>query len=157
MLMIGMILASIALFFASAKAHGRQLRLEREFEGHYSVQFGGKNHPWVDALWRAERYRFWSLLAACEIVFLFFSLKHPFSWKLLPIGVGWIPSFAFSITGGLSLLRLTKAIIARTRSSTSHINLRPDWAVSAVITSSLWWILVLALVLAVSVLSKLQK
>ncbi len=155
--MIGLILASIALFFASAKAHGRQLRLEREFEGHYSVQFGGKNHPWVDALWRAERWRFWCLLAACEIALLALSLKHPFSWKLLLVAMGWIPAFAFSITGGLSLLRLTKAIIARSRSSTSHINLRPDWAVTAIITSSLWWILVLILVLAATILSKFQN
>ena len=155
--MVGLILASIALFFASSKAHGRQLRLEREFEGHYSVQFGGNNHPWVEALWRAERWRFWSLLAACEIIMFVFSIRHPFSWKLLLIAIGWIPSFAFSFTGGLSLLRLTKAIIARTRSSTAHINLRPDWAVSAIITSSLWWILVLILVPVISTLMAMQK
>ena len=111
--MIGLILASIALFFASAKAHGRQLRLEREFEGHYSVEFGGKNHPWVAALWRAERFRFWILAAAFEIPVLVLSFKTSFNWKILLLAIGWIPSLAFSITGALSLLRLTKAIIAR--------------------------------------------
>ncbi len=155
--MIGLLIASIALFFAAAKAHGRQLRLEREFEGHYSVEFGGKNHPWVEALWRAERFRFWILVAAFEIPALVLSFMTSFNWKILLLLIGWIPSFAFSITGALSLLRLTKAIIARTKSSTAHINLRPDWAVSAIITSALWWLLVLVLVAAISALLALQR
>ena len=158
LMVLGSLLTSIAFFFVSAKAHGRQLRLEREFEGHYSVQFRGGNHPWVTALWRAERWRFWCLLAACEIVFLLFALRHAFSWNLLVVSMGWIPSFVFSVTGALSLWRLMMAIRGRMKSAASQTQaLRPDWAVSAILTSAMWWTLVLICVFIVGVLAKIQR
>ena len=48
----------IVLLFLSAKAHGRQIRLEREFEGYMEVDFMKENPPWVEALWRKDRRRF---------------------------------------------------------------------------------------------------
>src|SRR3954462_12053852 len=105
-----LVAASIALFFAAAKAHGRQLRLERELEGHFEVQFGGKNPPWVEALWRAERFRFWGLTVALELLLIIPLLKGSVSWLLILAAIGWIPSVAFTMTGGLSLWRLVRAI-----------------------------------------------
>src|SRR5262245_8588171 len=57
---IGLVM-STGLCVVAAKAHGRQLRLERELEGHHSVVFGGVNHPWVEQTWRRDRHRFWIL------------------------------------------------------------------------------------------------
>ena len=45
---------------AAAKAHGRQLRIERELAGYFQVRFGGQNPEWVEAFWRRERAYFWS-------------------------------------------------------------------------------------------------
>jgi len=53
----------LATFLAAAKTHGRQLRLERELAGYWSVTFGGQNPPFVETLWRRERPIFWGLAA----------------------------------------------------------------------------------------------
>lgn len=54
---------SVAAFLLAAKSHGRQVRLERERAGHYEVVFGGTNPPFVEALWRRDRIRFWTTAA----------------------------------------------------------------------------------------------
>jgi hypothetical protein len=149
-----LVLTSIWLFFASAKAHGRQLRLEREFEGHYSVEFGGKNHAWVEALWKAERFRFWGLTVVCEIGLLVVGvISHSASWKLGLVAIGWIPSLAFTVTGGLSLWRLLQAMKLRNRNASTAQSLRPNWVVNAMIGSAGWWVLVLILGVAAAFLS----
>ena len=51
-------LIGVAALLVAAKAHGRQVRLEREAAGYHEVVFGGTNPPFVDALWRADRFRF---------------------------------------------------------------------------------------------------
>src|SRR5206468_5677942 len=52
----------VALLLLTAKAHGRQIRLERELEGYMEVDFMKDNPPWVEALWRKDRRRFWATL-----------------------------------------------------------------------------------------------
>jgi hypothetical protein len=64
MKMIVLVVASLIVFLVAAKVHGRSIRLEREAMGVMSVTFGGPpgtNPPEVEALWRADRWRFWPL------------------------------------------------------------------------------------------------
>jgi hypothetical protein len=53
----------VALVLAAAKAHGRQVRLEREAMGHFDVDFRRDNHPDVEALWLRDRRLFWPAFA----------------------------------------------------------------------------------------------
>src|SRR6476619_4804412 len=65
--------SSLLLFLTAAKAHGRELRLERVAAGVDHVVFGGQNPALVESLWKAERVRFWiaaPLLAAALIAML---------------------------------------------------------------------------------------
>ncbi|MEZ4428786.1 MAG: hypothetical protein R3A51_13975 [Nannocystaceae bacterium] len=55
-----LVATSVATFVLAAKAHGRELRLERIVAGVDVVRFGGVNPPFVEALWAAERLRFWT-------------------------------------------------------------------------------------------------
>ncbi len=58
----------VALLLLSAKAHGRQIRLERELEGYMEADFMGENPPWVEALWRKDRRRFWATFPVAAVV-----------------------------------------------------------------------------------------
>jgi len=76
---------SVAVFLLAAKAHGRQIRLERELEGYHEVVFDGTNPPFVETLWREDRAVY---------------------WMLFPIAIG-VPCLAFiaaSVLGGLPSL-----------------------------------------------------
>jgi hypothetical protein len=116
------LVASVVSFVLAAKAHGRQIRLERELEGHHHVVFGtGKNPPFVEALWRADRVRFWSIAAGMAAVVLgLFALTRArgWSWPVLGGGggaVAWAAVWGAMVTAFLtcgiwSLLRLMRAI-----------------------------------------------
>lgn len=73
---------SIATFLLAAKSHGRQIRLERELEGHDAVVFGGTNPPFVEALWRKDRALY---------------------WRVFPIAAG-VPAFVFMMLPVLGIL-----------------------------------------------------
>lgn len=51
----------VVALLVAAKSHGRQVRLVREAAGFRDVAFGGVNAPFVVALWRRDRVRFWSV------------------------------------------------------------------------------------------------
>jgi hypothetical protein len=53
-------LIGIGALLLAAKAHGRQVRFEREAAGYRSVVFGGENPEFVTQLWRRDRIRFWT-------------------------------------------------------------------------------------------------
>ena len=144
---------SLGLFLASAKAHGRQLRLEREKAGYFEVAFGGKNPAFVEGLWRQERLLFWSLagaIAAFAVAYAVaarrFGWPAPFCardglapWWLLPLWtVVWPMSLAFAFTGALSLWRLRMALASSPAAD-------PGWLAAARLGSLGWWALVLAL------------
>src|SRR2546426_10713554 len=82
------VLASVAAFLAAAKSHGRQLRLEREVAGYWEVRFGGTNPPFVAALWRRDRVRFWAITLPLGLAWLACRLAQPGSrwWAL------WLPA-----------------------------------------------------------------
>jgi hypothetical protein len=58
----------VLLLLLTAKAHGRQIRLERELEGYLEVDFRRDNPPWVEALWRKDRRRFWATFTLAIVV-----------------------------------------------------------------------------------------
>lgn len=118
------ILLSILLFLASAKTHGRQMRLEREQRGHDHVTFGaGTNPPWVEGLWRRDRIRFWGLASTLALAALAATtLAQPLGDALpmarstereaLAFGLTatllWAPTLTFLALAGLSLARLRR-------------------------------------------------
>lgn len=93
----------------AAKAHGRQVRLEREHAGYHDVVFGGDNPAFVETLWRRDRVRFW----ASYPVFLGL-IAAPLAWRhgvgahllaaLLLAGLG-----AFTLAGLRSRAELARA------------------------------------------------
>ena len=95
------------MFLATAKLHGRQLRLEREQAGVTEVSFGrgAKNDPFVVALWRRERYIFWPTAAATAIALHF--LARPLGWPLVYVLVPGIVGFV--VGWGACLVRTRAA------------------------------------------------
>lgn len=126
----------VALLLASAKAHGRQLRLERELEGHRDVVFGGRNHPWVEALWRRDRVRYWTLvpvagLAQAAMLYAAGARAADYASLLLaPFVLGFVA------LGLASLLRLRAALRARAEAPD------PAWRRGAWRGSAAWWLAV---------------
>ena len=60
----------VAWTLLAAKAHGRQVRLEREAKGVLAVDFRGENPPEVVAIWRRDRFVFWPTLATLAVLLL---------------------------------------------------------------------------------------
>jgi hypothetical protein len=98
--------ASLATFILAAKAHGRELRLERVVAGIHQVTFGGDNPAFVDTLWAAERMRFWvatpvlSLILVAVLAFAGASRSTLGFATLL-----WSPSVVFTVLGIASIHR----------------------------------------------------
>jgi hypothetical protein len=101
-----LVVASAVLFLLSAKAHGRELRLERQAAGVAHVVFGAQNPPVVEALWRAERTRFWiatPLLAACLAALLL--TRGAEAGRVALATLAWAPSVSFTALGAWSFVR----------------------------------------------------
>ena len=103
--------ATIILVLVAAKAHGRQIRLEREKAGYMSVKFGAKNPPFVEALWKKDRIRFWSWFVAIAATSSAVWYFGPFAvgaegWGGLPLRVAWAFASAFVFAGMSSFARL---------------------------------------------------
>lgn len=144
----------LALFLVAAKAHGRQVRLERELAGYWSVIFGGQNPPFVEALWRRERWVFWSLAAAFALLTVGYRLVA----RIKP--AGGVPGalalhvvvpfiLGFVAAGLLSLLRFASEV----RAGEVAPGPRPeDWLSHAAWGSAAWWLLTFVLGAAVVLL-----
>ena len=143
---------SVAAFLVASKAHGRQLRLERELAGHWHVTFGAPNHPFVEALWQRERTIYWSIAAALILAAITYLVLAPrLSWPLplTPRGErswwGGIPMMiwpfvvAFTVTGLMSLTRLLRATTSAADST---------WLNQAMWGSAGWWALTLVVAAA---------
>jgi hypothetical protein len=116
--------ASVVAFLLAAKAHGRQLRLERELQGYHHVVFGGTNPPFVEALWRADRVRYWSIAVGVALGVLgLYALARAQGWAWPFLGggsgsVAWLvvwgsPVAAFLTSGLWSLTRFLHAVSER--------------------------------------------
>ncbi len=146
----------VVTFLVAAKAHGRQLRLERELMGYWRVSFGGLNPPWVDALWRRERFAFWILEGGLASVTVCARALVPEAWCLPLAGVDG----EGGLHGGLLfhvLLPPTAAFLATGFLSVCRCALRPggEWALTAAMPSGWraealkgsagWWLLALVM------------
>lgn len=135
----------LAATLAAAKAHGRQVRLEREHAGHHEVVFGGSNPPFVEALWRRDRWRYWTafpLLLAVAAGLLW--LAHGWGAHLLAAPL-WAAVGAFALAGLRSHASLLRALRERPAEAA--------WRRAALRGSATWWSLVGLLALAVAALS----
>jgi hypothetical protein len=133
---------SVVTFLVAAKAHGRQVRLERERAGHTQIVFGGQNPPFVEALWQRDRFRYWTtaaiVFAVAAVLVLAgssFGLPRPLgggvlgtAWTLLfpPLVAGFLVCGAASLTGFVA-----------TRAT------EPRFTTEALPGSAAWWSLVL--------------
>lgn len=131
--------AAVLLLLAGAKAHGRQVRLERERIGVHSVVFGKPNDPRVEAIWARDRRGFWGLFAvlvAAAWIGVVLGVRVAGTGPLATGGLLLLVAFALSfvLLGLASLARLFPA--------------RPDdepaWRRKAVRGSLGWWTLVAA-------------
>lgn len=106
--------ATVVLILAAAKAHGRQVRLEREQQGAWSVDFRRDNGPVVEAIWRADRRRFWPMFGAFAVAVLAGLAAAWATTGIAPGGdelaiyLGWAFAGAFVAAGLASWLRLTR-------------------------------------------------
>jgi hypothetical protein len=153
-------IASVALFVLSAKAHGRELRLERELAGHWSVTFGAPNHPWVEALWRAERLRFWGFTLTLVALLVAADALRALPWlreadgarrwgRLALAALLWAPSISFIVSGVWALGR----VLSMARSGAGDAGpaaASAAWMAAATWGSFAWWASVLALAIAVA-------
>jgi len=63
------VLTSAVFFLLAAKAHGRELRLERQAAGFQHIAFGSPDMPpFVQAMWHRERVSFWTVTVLLAIV-----------------------------------------------------------------------------------------
>lgn len=121
--------ASVALLLVAAKAHGRQVRLERERAGYHEVVFGGENPPFVEALWRRDRVGYWSVVPVAAV------LLGAAAWRagagpgfLLTAVLLWAPTVGFVALGLASLGRLLRGKEGE-----------EEWRRAALRGSAGWW------------------
>jgi hypothetical protein len=102
-----LVLLSAVLFLLAAKAHGRELRLEREAAGFHQIAFGAPdNPPFVETLWHQERVRFWSVTVLLALVAggRLLAKGAPGGLSALVV-LTWVPAVSFLGLGLYSLLR----------------------------------------------------
>ena len=102
-----LLLSSASLFLLAAKAHGRELRIEREAAGFPHIVFGSPDMPpFVEALWRRERVYFWALTLALALVagVKLVRMDAPKGLTALVV-LTWVPAVSFAGLGLLSLAR----------------------------------------------------
>lgn len=142
---LGLLVLGVALVLAAAKAHGRQVRLERELAGYHEVDFTGSNPPFVEALWARDRRRFWLaflVLGSLGMAYLAPALLRrpvqPDWWVSFGIVAAWVFAGSFAVAGLSSLARFARA---RAQAPAE----RAPWARAALRGSAAWWGLVAAL------------
>jgi hypothetical protein len=138
--------ASLVLLLVAAKAHGRQVRLERERAGYHEVVFGGENPPFVEALWRRDRVGYWTVAPLAAL------LLGAGTW-LSGAGLGlvltavllWAPTVGFVALGLASLGRLVRGKPEKEEEE--------GWRRAALRGSAAWWGAAGLAALAVAVLA----
>ena len=157
----------VVLLLLSAKAHGRQIRLERELEGHLEVDFMRENDPWVEALWRKDRRQYWILFAVAAGALGIYAMiagflgipprfgadpfGSPILGAVLLAAFVWAPSVAFLANGFTSVRRFHVALnregAGRSR-KTKILAERGDWLEAAIRGTYAYWGLVTVLLVA---------
>jgi len=129
--------ATAAWVLLCAKAHGRQVRLEREQQGVFAVDFRGRNPDAVERIWRADRRVFWpafaALAAAGALLVLFTALRPAdLAWGFAA-AASWAFALAFVVAGLASWWRM-----ARRKQGPG------PWRRRAILGSVGWWLAVAA-------------
>jgi hypothetical protein len=97
--------ALLAWVVAAAKAHGRQVRIEREQQGVFHVDFGGQNPASVERIWRQDRRLFWPCFALLALLLAGAALLAGDALRLaysFPAAF----AFAFMAAGAASWIRM---------------------------------------------------
>jgi hypothetical protein len=123
-------LATVALVLVAAKAHGRQVRLEREQKGVFRVDFRRGNPAAVEAVWRRDRLTFWPAFALLGVAgaALVIAGRRPDPAAALALVAAWAFAAAFLVAGLASWVRLT----ARSEGPL-------PWRRRAQLGSAAWW------------------
>jgi hypothetical protein len=129
------LLATAALVLVAAKAHGRQVRLEREQKGVFHVDFRRGNPAVAEGIWRRDRRTFWASFAGLALAGGAFAAAGRPEGLLPALGF----AAAFVVAGLASWVRLT---------------VRKEgplpWRRRAQAGSALWWSAVAAAALLVA-------
>lgn len=141
----------MVLLLAAAKAHGRQMRVERELRGVFEVTFEpGGQPPWLAKLWADERKQFWTAVPIAALV-----------WGVAGFLVGrtdlalvgaflWAPTAGLGWLGLASLRRFSRSLDDRIPDATGEptrraIVVRAErgaWLSSTLRGSYRWWSIV---------------
>lgn len=129
--------AVLLLLFAGAKAHGRQVRLERERIGVHAVTFGKPNDPRVEAIWARDRRGFWGLFAVLVVG----------AWAAVVLrvrvaGTGALASGALLLLVAFALCFALLGLISLARLFPARADDDPAWRRKALDGSLGWWALV---------------
>jgi hypothetical protein len=135
--------AFVLLLLAAAKAHGRQVRLEREARGILAVDFRRDNDPWVEALWRRDRRVFWTAFPVLLLLALALAALLRPDWPVLLLLAAGAFAASFVVAGLASLARLVRGGAGEAA-----------WRRAALRGSALWWVAVGALGGVVAALAK---
>jgi hypothetical protein len=128
--LVGVALA--LLFLAAAKAHGRQVRLLRERIGVWKVDFRENNGSAVEAIWRKDRWVFWSALGLAVLASLglaVFAVGYR-EWAWLPALAAACFCAAFTVSGVVAWIRLAAP------------GGEDAWRRKAQLGSIAWWLIV---------------
>ncbi|MES2155333.1 MAG: hypothetical protein V4510_09385 [bacterium] len=141
--------ATLALILISAKAHGRQIRLERERFGVWRVDFRADNDARVEALWRRDRVWFWGLypifLLVGLVVVAVWVKPEGAAWAAwIAVAAGWALCGSFIAMGLASSFRLMQAMKEGVPSE--------EWRRAGHRESLLWWTFVAGIGLTAAVL-----
>jgi hypothetical protein len=103
--------ATVALLLVAAKAHGRQIRLEREQQGYFRVDFGARNPAAVEAIWRADRRLFWPVFGVGALLATFWAVQAlvPGDLAFAALLLAWAFVAAFVAAGLASWIRLARS------------------------------------------------
>src|SRR5688572_24835082 len=126
------VLSVAAWILVSAKAHGRQVRIEREQQGVFKVDFGGQNPAAVEAIWRMDRRVFWPCLAVLSLL-LGGSALFAGDWAeaaLAPPAAFALSFMASGIASWVRMARLRKGPL--------------PWRRRALLGSASWWLAAVA-------------
>lgn len=139
--------AALPVLLLAAKAHGRQVRLEREAQGFFEVRFGAENPPAVEAVWARDRRTFWPVfaLALGALLAARFGAGGPWplpwgapapEWLDALFAAAWALVAAFLVAGLASLARLLGTLAGAAGTDAA-------WRAEALQGSAFWWALAL--------------
>lgn len=131
--------ATVALILLSAKAHGRQIRLEREQQGYFRVDFRTQNPAAVEAIWRTDRRIFWPSFAA--LAFLWLALAA-LAWLLMDFPTA-LPRLAMQLASAFAGAFIVAGLASWVRMSRRGQGPQP-WRKRAQAGSVGWWLAVAA-------------